>query len=106
MAGFVKHASKPEDSVLNNFDFTILEDMDPQISKCINSLKLEELGYEVLFDREAPFELRIHDPSKKSQIEVGNLEAIRIRVLMNVSTDESDLKTGRSWFASNRECKD
>jgi hypothetical protein len=44
-----------------------------------------ESGYEVLYDREAPFELRIHDPSRKQQIEVGTLEAIRVKVLIMVS---------------------
>jgi hypothetical protein len=29
VTGFTKHGGKPEDSVLNNFDFTILEEMDP-----------------------------------------------------------------------------
>lgn len=61
--------------------------------------QLAEAGYEVLFDREAPFELRIHDPSKKSQIEVGNLEAIRIRVLLSVSSGAMT-DTGWSWFPS------
>jgi hypothetical protein len=33
LTGFVKHAGRPEDSVLNNFDFTIIEEEDPLISK-------------------------------------------------------------------------
>ena len=36
-----------------------------------------------MFDREAPFELRIEDPKKGTQ-EVGTLEAIRIKVLILV----------------------
>lgn len=40
----------------------------------------------MVFDREAPFELRILDSSRKTQVsEVGKLEAIRIRVFVNVS---------------------
>lgn len=50
--GFVKGA-RTEESVLNNFDFTVIEEMDPA----------KEERYEIAFDREAPFELRIHDPS-------------------------------------------
>ena len=37
-----------------------------------------------MFDREAPFELRIQDPGQGPQ-EVGTLEAIRIKVLLLVS---------------------
>lgn len=51
-----------------------------------------ESGYEVLYDREAPFELRIHDPSRKQQIEVGTLEAIRVKVLIMVSVFFSSLR--------------
>lgn len=34
--GFVKHQDRAEDSVLNNFDFTGIEEKDPSISKSIN----------------------------------------------------------------------
>ena len=36
-------------SVLNAFDFTAIDEMDPSLSE----------GHTVLYDREAPFELRI-----------------------------------------------
>ena len=58
-------------SVLNNFDFTAIEDLDPSLAQ----------GHIVMFDREAPFELRIQDPGQGPQ-EVGTLEAIRIKVLL------------------------
>lgn len=58
-------------SVLNNFDFTAIEDLDPSLAH----------GHMVMFDREAPFELRIQDPGQGPQ-EVGTLEAIRIKVLL------------------------
>lgn len=38
-------------------------------------------GHVVMFDREAPFELRIQEPGQGPQ-EVGTLEAIRIKVLI------------------------
>ena len=37
-------------------------------------------GYQIIYDREAPFELRIQDPNSGPQ-EVGTLEAIRVKVL-------------------------
>jgi len=60
--------------VLNNFDFTAIDDLDPSLAQ----------GHIVMFDREAPFELRIQDPGHGPQ-EVGTLEAIRIKVLLLVS---------------------
>lgn len=36
-------------SVLNAFDFTAIDEMDPSLAE----------GHNVLYDREAPFELRI-----------------------------------------------
>jgi hypothetical protein len=41
-------------------------------------------GHHLLYDREAPFELRIQDPNNGPQ-EVGTLEAIRVKVLVLVS---------------------
>lgn len=41
--------SQQPPSVLNNFDFTAIEDLDPSLAQ----------GHIVMFDREAPFELRI-----------------------------------------------
>jgi hypothetical protein len=38
-------------------------------------------GHQLLYDREAPFELRIQDPNNGPQ-EVGTLEAIRVKVLV------------------------
>ena len=60
--------------MLNNFDFSAIDDLDPSLAE----------GHHVLFDREAPFELRIHDPKTGPQ-ELGTLEAIRIKVLILVS---------------------
>ena len=37
-----------------------------------------------MFDREAPFELRIQDPNTGPQ-EVGTLEAVRVKVLVHSS---------------------
>ena len=38
-------------SVLNNFDFTAIDEMDPSLSD----------GHKPIYDREVPFELRIND---------------------------------------------
>ena len=40
-------------------------------------------GHHLLYDREAPFELRIQDPNNGPQ-EVGTLEAIRVKILVLV----------------------
>jgi hypothetical protein len=61
-------------SVLNAFDFSAIEEMDPSLAE----------GHAVVFDREAPFELRIQDPNSGPQ-EVGTLEAIRVKILQLVS---------------------
>lgn len=58
-------------SLLNSFDFSAIEEMDPSLAD----------GHRVLYDREVPFELRIQDPSSGPQ-EVGTLESIRVKVLM------------------------
>ena len=63
-----------QQSVLNAFDFSAIEEMDPSLAE----------GHTVVFDREAPFELRIQDPTSGPQ-EVGTLEAIRVKILMLVS---------------------
>ena len=43
----------------------------------------------MLYDREAPFELRIQDPNSGPQ-EVGTLEAIRVKILTLVSNIKFD----------------
>ena len=47
----------------------------------LNLIKNKGEGHAVMFDREAPFELRIQDPKQGPQ-EVGTLEAIRVKVLI------------------------
>ena len=42
-------------------------------------------AFELLYDREAPIETRIYDPSRKGKVEVGPLQAIRVKVLKLVS---------------------
>ena len=58
---------------LHNFDFSAIEELDPSLQE----------GHQVVYDREAPFELRIHD--KSGPQEVGTLEAIRVKVLVQGS---------------------
>jgi hypothetical protein len=62
---------KGEPSLLNSFDFSAIEEMDPSLAD----------GHRVIYDREVPFELRIQDPSSGPQ-EVGTLEAIKVKVLL------------------------
>mmetsp|Transcript_124351 Transcript_124351/g.295116 ORF Transcript_124351/g.295116 Transcript_124351/m.295116 type:complete len:236 (+) Transcript_124351:61-768(+) len=56
-------------SMLDAFDFSALEEMDPSLSE----------GHRVVYDREVPFELRVQDDAGPQ--EVGTLEAIRCKIL-------------------------
>ena len=47
-----------------------------------------------MYDREAPFELRIQDPNSGPQ-EVGTLEAIRVKILNLVSSRNKPVFTDR-----------
>ena len=58
-------------SVLNAFDFSQINEMDPSMME----------GHKIVYDREVPFELRIQDQNSTPQ-EVGTLEAIRAKVLV------------------------
>ncbi len=49
--------------------------MDPSLAE----------GHQIVFDREVPFELRIQDPNSGPQ-EVGTLEAVRAKILLQVSS--------------------
>lgn len=69
--------------MLNNFDFTLIEEEDPALCTVLEPEPIK--AYELLFDREAPIETRIYDPSRKGKVEVGPLQAIRVKVLKLVS---------------------
>ncbi len=62
--------------------------MDPALGKLLNSVNKVNYsladGHQLLYDCEAPFELRIQDPNNGPQ-EVGTLEAIRVKILVLVS---------------------
>jgi len=58
-------------SFLENFDFTAIEEMDPSLAE----------GHRVCYDRECPFELRVQESSESAQ-QVGSLEALRVKVLV------------------------
>lgn len=60
-----------EPNLLNSFDFSAIEEMDPSLAD----------GHRVVYDREVPFELRIQDATTGPH-EVGTLEAIKIKVLI------------------------
>lgn len=63
-----------QQSILNAFDFSAIDEMDPSLGE----------GHTLVYDREAPFELRIQDANNGPQ-EVGTLEAIRVKLLQLVS---------------------
>ena len=48
-------------------------------------LTLQEAGYEVQYDREAPVELKVVSQTKMSKDDECRLEAIRVRVFTLVS---------------------
>ena len=49
-------------SVLNAFDFAAIDEMDPALGKRY-WITIKAEGHHLLYDREAPFELRIQDPN-------------------------------------------
>lgn len=59
------------DSLINSFDFSAIEEMDPSLAE----------GHHVAYDREVPFELRIQESGSGPQ-EVGTLEAIKVKLLI------------------------
>lgn len=59
------------DSLIQSFDFSAIEEMDPSLGE----------GHHVAYDREVPFELRIQESGTGPQ-EVGTLEAIKVKVLI------------------------
>ncbi|OMJ82989.1 hypothetical protein SteCoe_16202 [Stentor coeruleus] len=60
-----------EDSAMNSFDFSAIEEMDPSLSE----------GHHVIYDREVPYELRIQESGSGPQ-EVGTLEAVKVKLLI------------------------
>ena len=50
------------------------------VNKKIILISLLGEGHRIVYDREVPFELRIHDSDSGPQ-EVGTLEAVRVKVL-------------------------
>ena len=78
---FANSAQQPGTG-LNTFDYSVIEEMDPSLGKLSSLIHyLIAEGHTLVFDREAPFELRIQDPNTGPQ-EVGTLEAIRLKILV------------------------
>ncbi len=72
--------------MLNQFDFQAIEEMDPSLGKFFMNHELTIIiadGHKLVYDREVPFELRIQDQEGGPQ-EVGTLEAVRVKVLVQV----------------------
>ena len=67
---------KNEETVLNNFDFSEIEEKDPSLAE----------GHHLLYDREVPFELRLEDSNGPQ--DVASFEAIRAKILLG--GDESN----------------
>eukprot|EP00953_Heterococcus_sp_UTEX-ZZ885_P038594 19807-Heterococcus_DN1.PRE.4 len=57
--------------LMNTFDYSNIEELDPSIAD----------DYRVLYDREVPFELRVQEGTDGPQ-QVGTLEAIKVKVLV------------------------
>ena len=65
--------------VSKNRKFNFITNFE-RINWClINFFDIAE-GHRLIFDREVPFELRIHDGDSGPQ-EIGTLEAIRVKIL-------------------------
>lgn len=64
---------KDESNVLNTFDFSNIEELDPSLAE----------GHRLIYDREVPFELRLEDTNGPQ--EVGSLEGIRVKILITVN---------------------
>lgn len=62
--------TRDENNILNNFDFSEIEEKDPSLSE----------GHHLLYDREIPFELRLEDANGPQ--EVASFEAIRAKILL------------------------
>ena len=65
-----KEEEKTNESVLGNFDFSAIEELDPSLGE----------GHRLLYDKEVPFELRLEDTNGPQ--EVASFEAIRCKILM------------------------
>jgi hypothetical protein len=59
-----------ENTVLGNFDFSAIEELDPSLSE----------GHRLAYDKEVPFELRLEDTNGPQ--EVASFEAIRTKILV------------------------
>jgi len=57
---------------MNSFDFDLVEEQDPSVSE----------GHKVLYDREVPFEIRNQTDPHDAALEVGTLEAIKVKILV------------------------
>jgi hypothetical protein len=56
--------SQQQHSVLNAFDFAAIDEMDPALGNYHHGYHIcIAEGHHLLYDREAPFELRIQDPN-------------------------------------------
>lgn len=70
------YGKSDDNNVLNNFDFSEIEEKDPSLSE----------GHRLLYDREVPFELRLEDSNGPQ--DVASFEAIRAKILLG--GDESN----------------
>jgi hypothetical protein len=66
----MKDENKNDNTVLGNFVFSRIEELDPSLSE----------GHRLAYDREVPFELRLEDDNGPQ--EVASFEAIRAKLLI------------------------
>lgn len=66
----MKEEETKDETLLNNINFSEIEEKDPSLSE----------GHRLLYDREIPFELRLEDTNGPQ--EVASFEAIRAKILL------------------------
>ena len=71
---------------IESMDFSSIEELDPSVAD----------GHKIIYDRECPFELRIQNNADSAQ-EVGTLEAIKVKILVLVSTSGHLASVFRLW---------
>jgi len=69
----VVNTSPSNEQALGIFDFSEIEALDPSVQE----------GWRIVYDRECPLELRYQETSSSPQ-DVGTLEAIKVKVLIQV----------------------
>jgi hypothetical protein len=68
-------------TIISTYDLTGYEELDPSLAE----------GFKVMYDRDIPLELRFQDMSNNAQQDVGTLESIRSRILVQGDSQKPQL---------------